>query len=135
MATEQEEEYRPVAGIAVIRDIQQQGTSENDDDMHCITRKPSEKLFLVVKKDRSDNSWGFPQGGMKTKKKNKETVAQAALRELSEECGQDIKVELIDTEAVCSYQYRYPAHFVQKKNRNFAGSNVSVIMHFFLFDY
>ncbi|KAI8876235.1 hypothetical protein K501DRAFT_262475 [Backusella circina FSU 941] len=122
----QKEEYRQVAGIVVIRDKQPQGTSENGgDDIHSITRKPSEKLFLLVKKDRADNAWMFPQGGIK--KKKKETVAQGALRELYEECGDDLKVALIDAEPACSYQYRYPAHFIQKKKRNFAGSQVHFV--------
>lgn len=124
MATE--EFYRSVAGIAVIRNpTSQESEIEDDSNVKSLKRKLNEKLYLLVKKPRDDHAWQFPQGGIKQKKK--ESVSQGALRELSEECGSDIKVKLIDKEeAFCVYQYRFPDDFINQKakKKNYIGAKV-----------
>jgi 8-oxo-dGTP pyrophosphatase MutT (NUDIX family) len=123
----EEKPYRPVAAIVVFREPLIQGTynEENDSNLESLNRKLNERIYLIVKKPREDHAWQFPQGGLK--KKLKETIAQGALRELSEECGSDLKVDLIDNrEPCCIYQYRYPEHFVKTKKRGkqFSGPKV-----------
>lgn len=119
-------EYRSVAGIAVFRNPLKQVSNEDETDIHSITRKPKEKVYLLVKKPRKDFAWQFPQGGIK--RKIKETVAQGALRELSEECGSDLKVELIDNDTFCTYQYPFTAEFIARKTKNkqYLGAKVNV---------
>ncbi|KAI9480389.1 MAG: hypothetical protein EXX96DRAFT_537664 [Benjaminiella poitrasii] len=127
MSDEQVLEYRSVAGIAIYRPpIDSQ--LDNDHDMHNIQRKPVEKLYLLVKKPRQDHAWQFPQGGLK--KKGNETVPQGALRELAEECGEDIKVRLIDEdEPFCIYQYPFSIEFImsKKKKKRYAGAKVQFV--------
>ncbi|ORZ03742.1 NUDIX hydrolase domain-like protein [Syncephalastrum racemosum] len=79
-----------------------------NNDTRCLDRISDQATYLVVRKPRKDNAWQFPQGGVD----KDETVVQAALRELREECGQDIKVRLKDDNHPCgSYEYLYPPHF------------------------
>lgn len=121
-------EYRSVAGIAVYRDPLKETanfTSFNNNDLRSIHREPKKKVYLLVKKPRNDHSWQFPQGGLK--KKGNETVPQGALRELSEECGDSLVVELIDgTEPYCIYEYPFPPEFIKakKKKKQYAGAKV-----------
>ncbi|KAI9254570.1 NUDIX hydrolase domain-like protein [Phascolomyces articulosus] len=88
--------------------------------VQSLSRKPTEPLYLFVKKPRLHNAWQFPQGGMDPG----ETMSQAALRELEEECGKDIKVQLLDQEPLFTYQYEFPAEFVRHKKSNFIGAKV-----------
>lgn len=111
--------YRPVAAIIVKRGPCT-ATAFND-DMHSLHRKPNDSVYLLVKKPRKDHAWGFPQGGIDPG----ESIAEAALRELSEECGKDIKVRLVDTVSPsCVYQYRFPDEFIQRSKRRFTGAKV-----------
>lgn len=122
-------EYRSVAGIAVYRDPVPE-IQEDSSSLHHIHREPGQRVYLLVKKPRDDHSWQFPQGGLK--KKGNETVAQGALRELSEECGSDLVVDLIDTdEPFCIYQYPFPPEFIKlkKKKKQYAGAKVSISSH------
>lgn len=125
MSSDGKLEYRSVAGIAVIRNPHGNRITEADDDVHNVTRKSSEKIYLLVKKPRDEHAWQFPQGGLK--KKKGETVPQGALRELLEECGQDLKVRLIDeTNAATIYQYDFPPEFIKmkKKKKQYKGAKV-----------
>ncbi|KAI7904925.1 uncharacterized protein BX663DRAFT_501051 [Cokeromyces recurvatus] len=125
MPSEDVLEYRSVAGISIYRSPTTAMNDSNDADIHNVQRKPSEKLYLLVKKPREDHAWQFPQGGLK--KKHNETIPQGALRELAEECGQDIQVKLIDEmEPFCVYQYSFPIEFImsKKKKKRYAGAKV-----------
>ncbi|KAG1440080.1 hypothetical protein G6F56_012052 [Rhizopus delemar] len=117
--------YRPVAAIAVIRHPISSSDSEQS-DIHLLSRKPNDMLYLLVKKPRTNHAWQFPQGGIKSKKR-KETLVEAALRELTEECGDDLKVNVIDQEPSCIYQYDFPEDFVQKKKRDYKGAKVQFV--------
>jgi 8-oxo-dGTP pyrophosphatase MutT (NUDIX family) len=117
-------EYRTVAAIVVYRDATEK-IAESNDDLHDTGRQPTETIYLLVKKPRQDHAWQFPQGGVKVKKN--ETIPQAALRELAEECGSQLQVKLIDNEnAVCVYQYPFPFEFIKqkKKKKRYAGAKV-----------
>ncbi|KAI8644467.1 hypothetical protein BD408DRAFT_413133 [Parasitella parasitica] len=125
--------YRSVAGIAVYRDpltneIVTKGTN-SDDDLHNLHRKPEQRVYLLTKKPRKEHTWVFPQGGLK--KKRNETVSQGALRELSEECGEDLVVELIDeNEPFSIYQYPYPPDFIEsnkKRSKKYIGAKVQFV--------
>lgn len=123
-----EEQYRSVAGIAVFRNpLTEKTENEDDTNVHSITRKPTEKVYLLVKKPRNEHAWQFPQGGLK--KKSNETVPQGALRELHEECGSDLKVELIDNDTFCTYQYAFPPEFIKTKSKKkqYLGAKVNVV--------
>lgn len=120
-------EYRTVAGISVFRDPIERRLEDtnNDHDLHDTTRQPTERVYLLVKKPRQDHSWQFPQGGVKVKKN--ESVPQASLRELAEECGGQLHVKLIDqTKVICVYQYPFPSEFIKqkKKKKQYAGAKV-----------
>ncbi|KAI9489474.1 NUDIX hydrolase domain-like protein [Zychaea mexicana] len=123
--------YRPVAAIIVTRRpttaaavSAANNNNNNTGNVQALTRKLSEPLYLFVKKPRRHNAWQFPQGGID----DGETVSQAVLRELAEECGTDIKVKLIDQEQpCCTYQYRFPPDFVRHKRSNFVGAKVEFI--------
>lgn len=72
--------------------------------------------FLIVQKPRKDNAWQFPQGGQDIG----ESITDAALRELKEECG-DIKVHT-PIQFLGTFSYRFPASF---KRKDFRGAFVS----------
>ena len=95
----------------------------NTNNAQSLSRKPNEPLYLFVKKPRLHNAWQFPQGGIDPG----ETMSQAALRELAEECGTDIKVRLLDQEPIYTYQYEFPPSFVRHKKSNFVGAKVEFI--------
>ncbi|KAI7892224.1 NUDIX hydrolase domain-like protein [Mucor mucedo] len=104
--------YRSVSGI-IVRRLPLKETGLSGLGFKDTRRKPTEKLYLLVKKPRKNHAWQFPQGGQE---KN-ETAAEAALRELREECGSDLKVNLVDNSAIGVYQYKFPAKFVASRKR------------------
>lgn len=114
---------RPVAAVIVKRGPCGAVANHSNDTttLHSLHRKPNSSVYLLVKKPRKDHAWGFPQGGVDPG----ESIAEAALRELREECGNDIKVRLIDTVSPsCVYQYRFPDEFIKKSKRPFTGAKV-----------
>eukprot|EP00002_Diphylleia_rotans_P027384 TRINITY_DN548_c0_g5_i1.p1 TRINITY_DN548_c0_g5~~TRINITY_DN548_c0_g5_i1.p1 ORF type:complete len:260 (-),score=61.76 TRINITY_DN548_c0_g5_i1:509-1288(-) len=62
--------------------------ADRTNNFHSLNRALQHKLFLIVKKDRSEHAWQYPQGGVEAG----ETLRQAAMREFVEECGNDMKV-------------------------------------------
>lgn len=76
-------------------------------DVRDTFRKSSEIVYLVVKKPRKHHAYQFPQGGQDSG----ETASEAALRELREECGTNLKVKLIDDSPIGAYQYKFPPKF------------------------
>ncbi|KAI8143765.1 NUDIX hydrolase domain-like protein [Fennellomyces sp. T-0311] len=112
--------YRAVAAIIIKRNPITI-TEIVDNSIRSLTRKPTESLYLFVKKPRKHNAWQFPQGGLDPG----ETATQAALRELSEKCGTDIQARLLDEKPLFTYQYRYPETF--KSKHGFIGSRVDFV--------
>lgn len=89
--------YRPVAAIIVQRGAQ----------------------WLLVRKPRKDNAWQFPQGGVDAG----EILIEAAKRELAEECGLELQVN-ISSDTVGEYQYDFPSDFL-RHHGEFVGARVS----------
>ncbi len=88
--------YRPVAAIAVQKKEQ----------------------WLLVRKPRKENAWQFPQGGVD----RGETFVNALTRELAEECGFGLQVDLL-SDKVAEYQYDFPADFL-RHHGEFGGARV-----------
>lgn len=78
--------YRPVAAVAVRRDDR----------------------WLLVRKPRKNHAWQFPQGGVD----EGESLVNAAVRELREECGTDLQTK-ISPDPVTSYRYDFPVDFIR----------------------
>ncbi|CAO3614837.1 unnamed protein product [Cunninghamella echinulata] len=70
------------------------------------------------------HSWQCPQGGLEPN----ETVLEGALRELAEECGEDIKVNPISSKPICNYQYRFPEFFIAKHKSKYIGAKVEFLV-------
>lgn len=70
--------------------------------------------FLLVQKPRKYNAWQFPQGGVD----KGESHLEAAMRELAEECGDDIKIK-IDSQSIGFYEYPFPADFIRHHGEYF----------------
>lgn len=77
--------------------------------------------YLLVKKPRKDHAWQFPQGG----KEEDETLLEAAMRELREECGETLKVSFFAGKKQ-TYRYLFPADF--HRDDRFRGASVSFFM-------
>lgn len=89
--------YRPVAALAIKR----------------------EEQWLLVRKPRKENAWQFPQGGVDAG----ESIINAAQRELIEECGPDLRVNVFP-DSVATYQYDFPADFL-RHHGSFQGAYVT----------
>jgi hypothetical protein len=125
------EVYRLVSGIVLRRlplaPATVTASGGEDLTVKDTRRKPTELLYLLVKKPRKHHAWQFPQGGQE----KDETAAEAALRELREECGSDLQVRLVDsTSPIGIYQYKFPIKFVlsQKRTDNSIGAKVIYII-------
>jgi 8-oxo-dGTP pyrophosphatase MutT (NUDIX family) len=80
-------------------------------------RKRTERVYLVVKKDRpaDEHDWGFPQGGVDNKHDNNSLRATAE-RELAEECGPELSVHPMGNAPIGHLQYKYKPEVVKKLN-------------------
>ena len=85
----------------------------------AIILKKSEDMFLIVQKPRKRNVWQFPQGGRDVG----ETFLSAAVRELAEECGLDLKIEFLSPKPIGEISYLFPKDFMRHKKR-IVGANV-----------
>jgi 8-oxo-dGTP pyrophosphatase MutT (NUDIX family) len=103
------EVYRAVSGIILRRlPLVSAQTYLSNSNTKDLKRKPKESLYLLVKKPRKHHAWQFPQGGQDPG----ELATEAALRELREECGPELKSRLIDTASpIGTYQYKFPPAF------------------------
>ncbi len=75
--------------------------------------------YLIVKKPRKSHAWQFPQGGVDPA----ESLSAAAIRELKEECGENIRLEFVD-EKRGEYRYLFPSDF-DRHEANILGAKVS----------
>ncbi|CAG8517837.1 609_t:CDS:2 [Funneliformis caledonium] len=79
-------------------------------DLKSLDRALQRTLYLIVKKPRAEHDWQFPQGGVN----QKETLVQAAYRELEEECGKKMDVWFVGRRPIGYYKYTYPKGFVKE---------------------
>ena len=79
-----------------------------------------EPRYLIVAKPRDNHIWQFPQGGVD----EGETLKQAALRELQEECGEAVQVKIKGERPVGTYEYLFPKDFI-RPDHAFSGAQVS----------
>ena len=80
-----------------------------------------QKAILMVRKPRKEHTWQLPQGGIDPG----ETVREAALRELHEECGDRLLVEVVSENPVGKYTYFFPEDF--QRWSEYKGAEVSFI--------
>jgi len=79
--------------------------------MKSLMRKLDTKLFLIVKKNRSDHAWQFPQG---KREASENSLRKTAERELREECGSEVDVWFNGNAPRHLHAYEYPPD-VQKR--------------------
>lgn len=114
--------YRNVSAIILRRLPLKAIDGPGNGNLKDLTRMPDEVLYLVVKKPRKNHAWQFPQGGQD----EGETPAEAALRELREECGEELSVRLVDTQdPIGTYKYDFPKKFIENHKRMSIGAQVS----------
>lgn len=82
-------------------------------------------MFLIVKKDRHNHAWQFPQGGQE----KGESLFEAAQRELLEECGSTLHVDFLNARKIGHYAYRFPKNFTRN---SFVGASVTFFHASFL---
>jgi len=87
-------------------------TTEADfnDDRRSSDRKFNESLYLVVKRNREDSSWQFPQG----KLRDDETLRTASERVVDRAVGQ-VDRWFVGNAPVGHYVYAYPLDMQQKR--------------------
>ncbi|ORE10374.1 hypothetical protein BCV72DRAFT_301962 [Rhizopus microsporus var. microsporus] len=111
--------YRNVSALILRRLPLKANNGPGNGNLKDLARIPNEVLYLVVKKPRKDHAWQFPQGGQD----EGETPAEAALRELREECGEELSVRLIDRhDPVGTYKYKFPKEFIESHERKSIGA-------------
>jgi len=82
------------------------------DNRKSLNRKLAQRLYLIVKKPRTEHAWQFPQGG----REPGETMRQCCERELKEECGKKLRVYYGSNAPAAFYSYVYPKEAQEKYN-------------------
>ncbi|KAI8969064.1 hypothetical protein BDF20DRAFT_916467 [Mycotypha africana] len=122
------EVYRAVSSIIVRRmPLNTQIKTSTVRDLRNYNRLPNETLYLLVQKPRQTHAWQFPQGGQDPG----ETGLEAALRELREECGSQIKVDVVNRNPLGSYKYKFPSNFNRWDTS--VGANVKLCEEYSIF--
>ena len=93
-------------------------TTENDESGNRRTtwRRLDSSLFLLVKKDREEHAWQFPQGGWE--EEDGSSLRVTAEREFREECGDHMPRYFVSNAPNSFRAYAYPES-VQKKHNAF----------------
>ena len=87
--------------------------ADHDNDRHSLDRKLPESLFLVVKRNRSNNSWQFPQGKLLDTEDN---LRSAAERVLDRAVGKT-KRYFISNAPIGHFCYAYPPEMQQQRKQ------------------
>ena len=105
-ADEDEDEIRELElkEFESFRAASRETDADATNDRRSLERKLSETLYLLVKKPRDRNAWQMPQGGWE----RGETMKEAAMRELREECGDELSVRVLGNLPWLFYSYRFP---------------------------
>ncbi|BGP20988.1 hypothetical protein JCM10213_000184 [Rhodosporidiobolus nylandii] len=72
-------------------------------DVKSLERKADRTLYLLLKKDRKEHAWQFPQGAVEAN----ESLADAARRELLEECGPNVDVWSVGRVPAGAMEYQH----------------------------
>jgi len=88
------------------KDEERERITEDDrkNNVRSLDRKLAERLYLIVKKQREQHAWQFPQGGWE---KN-ESLYRTAKREVLEECGPDLRFHMFVNQPIGHMQYLFP---------------------------
>jgi len=70
-------------------------------------RRLTENLYLIVKRDRKENPWTFPQGG----RKDMEAMRVTAQREFQLQCGKEVQHHILGNHPFGYCKYKYPTDF------------------------
>lgn len=87
--------------------------TDEKNDRRSLERRLQESLFLIVKRNRGDFSWQFPQGQLM----GKESLRAGSERVFERAVGKTRRW-FVGNAPVGHYQYQYPAA-VQEKRKNF----------------
>ena len=85
--------------------------ADNNNDIKSMNRKLSDSLFFIVKRNRNDHSWQFPQG----KLKDDENLRSSSERIIDRAVG-DIRRWFIGNAPIGHICYPYPNELQQKRN-------------------
>ncbi|KAI9141827.1 hypothetical protein BKA69DRAFT_1038150 [Paraphysoderma sedebokerense] len=116
----------------------QKSTTSSEQDYKSLTRSPHENLYLIVKKERQNHSWQFPQGHINiipettdnSKPPSKhEPLHVAAKRELLEECGKNMDVWMVGKMPIGVYTYDYQQPSKTDKKRAEKASAAKIFFH------
>ncbi|KAL7337272.1 NUDIX hydrolase domain-like protein, partial [Rhodotorula toruloides] len=88
-------------------------------DVTSLERKADRTLYLLLKKNRKEHAWQFPQGGVE----GEESLLEAAKRELHEETGVNVDVWPSGRVPAGAYTYPFPAEH-KKKHPEHEGAKV-----------
>ncbi|KAK4053914.1 glycosylphosphatidylinositol anchor biosynthesis [Microbotryomycetes sp. JL221] len=91
-----------------------------DGQLQNLERKMDRTLYLLLKKDRKEHAWQFPQGGVEAG----ESLLEAAQRELVEETGPNMDVWSISRAPAGAFSYAFPKDFVDKTEAKHQGAHV-----------
>eukprot|EP00731_Ephydatia_muelleri_P020388 Em0013g115a len=93
------------AEVGQFRPAPRETLADLSDDKKSLHRKLDRVLYLLVKKARQEHAWQMPQGGLE----KEESLAQAAVRELREECGSGLNVKFLSGAPALYFSYLNPA--------------------------
>jgi len=77
------------------------------DDRKSLYRKLTKRLYLIVKKPRTNHQWQFPQGLYDDE--DESVLRETAQRELKKEFGKDLNVHWLGNAPMGHYSYHLPA--------------------------
>jgi large subunit ribosomal protein L46 len=88
---------------------------DRENNLKSVFRAIDSYLYLIVKKDRAQHQWQFPQGGY-DRDKDGVHLRHTARRELAEECGKDMHLWWLGHSPVGWWAYPYPKEAQQHHN-------------------
>jgi large subunit ribosomal protein L46 len=88
--------------------------ADKTNNRKSLYRALTSRLFLIVKKDRKEHAWQFPQGGYE--KVDGVHLRNTAVRELREECGSELKVWWTGNAPFTHWEYDLNSTYQKKYN-------------------
>lgn len=87
--------------------------ADKTNDKHSLERHLPNSLFLVVKRNRADNAWQFPQGKILDTENNMRGVAERVL----DRAGGKFRRWFISNAPIGYYCYEYPEEIQKARNQ------------------